>query len=462
MADEVTPIPAGQEPAFEQWLRRNNVRDLDHPDSHYDYRGAFLAGLGRGGETGHFPDTFKQHGHPTFSVESRYSKGPGDGGSWDGERFMPGKPMSADDTVQQPPSPGYIPGKPAVGYGMTPGMHHNVMTMKDDYKLPENPLDVPEAPGAAPTAEAPAPTPSVSQMNTFQAPPGKRIVGWRVRDANGDVVSELHNVNTSGDRTKKIDAVGRALYDQAISQSDKESAQRARAYGLSLVDLVPPEEITKRMLSFYENDQRNLTNRSIQEEKSKRAALRGGGGPAGPSKADKFENQVDLDDAKLVEGVVNNEQAQSKVAALRDMESDLTKLEDMVSSKDPLAQRAAVMEYMKTLSGKQSTDVERRQLSNANGIIDALINNVSLWTTDPTLTKGYVQQFKNLVQTLRGTVAKRKAQIGKEASDRLTHQPRFAKKDQATKDSLGHYAQGVVTGDYGDAPQQTVDSDLLK
>jgi hypothetical protein len=86
-AKETTPLPREKEREFREWIRKNRVSDLDHPRSFYDYRGAFLAGVSRGGE-GHFPDTFKQHGHPTFSVESKYSAGPNDGGRWEGEKFI--------------------------------------------------------------------------------------------------------------------------------------------------------------------------------------------------------------------------------------------------------------------------------------------------------------------------------------------------------------------------------------
>ena len=366
------------------------------------------------------------------------------------------------DAPEQPPSPGYIPGRPAIGYGMTPGVHHNTMTGRDDMTGDPEPVEQPAAPllaGGPPPEKinldapdgAPAPKPPTMR--------GKPI-GWQILNDDGSVLAEFHNVNTADYQRKQVEDVGKALVDQAVSPDDKEAANRALAYGLAMVGTIPASEITKRMAQRYDTDERNSISRSIQQQKNARRGLGGGGGPVGPSKADKFDNDQEKFDAGLTEQVVNNTQAQSKVAALHEMESDLDKLESMVSSKDPLAQRAAVMEYMKTLSGKQSTDVERRNLANANGIIDALVNNVSLWTTDPSLTKGYVQQFKNLVGTLRATVAKRKAQIGKEASDRITHQPRFVGKDPATKKKLGDYAQGVLTGDYNDKP--AVDPDLLK
>lgn len=367
--------------------------------------------------------------------------------------------------------PRFLPGQP-IGYGMTPGVHHDVTDDRYDLGAPKAPYGM--TPGQRHVIpdqidlDAP-PTPEQVQLDDsphpLSAPPGNEHkgspIGWRVRDSAGNVVAELHNVNTRDYQAKQVEAVGQSLIEQAITPEDKEAAQRATAFGKAMVGIAPSSEITKRMVAQYDTDIRNGISRSIQAEKSKRAAMRGSGGPgpAGPTKAQKFENQVDLDDAKLVESVVNNEQAQSKVNALRDMESDLDKLEAMVSSPDALAQRAAIMEYMKTLSGKQSTDIERRNLANANGIWDSMMNNIGLWTNDATLTKGYLSQFKRLVATLRGSVNKRKSQIGKEASDRLTHQPRFAGKDEATKKALGNYGRGVVTGDYGDS---AFDPSLLK
>jgi len=85
---ETSVIPAGKEQAFRAWVKRNRISDLDAPDAFYDYRGAFLAGVDRGSD-GHWPDTFKQHGHPTFSVESKYAI-PNDSqaGRWENGRYV--------------------------------------------------------------------------------------------------------------------------------------------------------------------------------------------------------------------------------------------------------------------------------------------------------------------------------------------------------------------------------------
>jgi hypothetical protein len=86
---ETTDLTPGEEKQFQAWAKASGIRDLNSPDAHYDYRGFWKSTGGapiRWGKD-HFPDTFKQHGHPTFSNESEYAKG--DGGSWQGETFVP-------------------------------------------------------------------------------------------------------------------------------------------------------------------------------------------------------------------------------------------------------------------------------------------------------------------------------------------------------------------------------------
>lgn len=96
MAAETTVLSPREEQAFQQWARANRITDVDLPDSRYDYRGFWKQTNGAPHPPGaqlHFPDTFKQHGHPSFSQESQYSAGPSDGGMW-----LPG-----DVLLKQPP-----------------------------------------------------------------------------------------------------------------------------------------------------------------------------------------------------------------------------------------------------------------------------------------------------------------------------------------------------------------------
>lgn len=94
--DETTKLTLPEEVRFQQWIKDSGIKDANEPDSYYDYRGAYKAGV-KPDANQHWPDTFKQHGHPTFSVESQYSTGQNDGGRWEGDKFIPPRKPMADD-----------------------------------------------------------------------------------------------------------------------------------------------------------------------------------------------------------------------------------------------------------------------------------------------------------------------------------------------------------------------------
>lgn len=96
---ETTRLTPTQELAFRRWAAAQHITDVDEPDAHYDYRGFWLNGGQHASSNGHFPDTYKQHGHPTFSVESRYSLAPNDGGHWTGEQFTAPSPADSQVTM---------------------------------------------------------------------------------------------------------------------------------------------------------------------------------------------------------------------------------------------------------------------------------------------------------------------------------------------------------------------------
>lgn len=92
---EVTRLSPPEEMAFQQWAAANQIADANDPRSQYDYRGYFKEFGGAPVRFGvdHFTDTYKQHGHPTFSVESQYSRGLQDGGQWLSDDVQIGPPL---------------------------------------------------------------------------------------------------------------------------------------------------------------------------------------------------------------------------------------------------------------------------------------------------------------------------------------------------------------------------------
>jgi hypothetical protein len=97
MANETTLLNPAEEGHYQQWLQENGIRNADDPESRYDMRGFWKQTGGAPhppGQVQHFPDTFKQHGHPTFSQESQYSRGPWDGGMWVNDTLLAQPPMA--------------------------------------------------------------------------------------------------------------------------------------------------------------------------------------------------------------------------------------------------------------------------------------------------------------------------------------------------------------------------------
>lgn len=82
-----TQLTPEQERAYQAWKLQNAPRDSG---ADYDLRGAFQAGLSPDPQSGHWPDTFKKPGHPTFSNQSQYAAARPDlAGSWQGDNYIP-------------------------------------------------------------------------------------------------------------------------------------------------------------------------------------------------------------------------------------------------------------------------------------------------------------------------------------------------------------------------------------
>ena len=227
---ETTQLAPEEQAAFEQWLRANNIHDLDDPRSHYDYRGAFKAGVGREpGAEGHFPDTFKQHGHETFSNESQYSKG--DGGTWKGDTFIPKsagmRPSAAEPGAKGPLGPlGAAPPKVNAPYGMRPGVRHVL-------------------PGLPP--------PRVDRTGDFElvAPSGAVIPIRDLNPRDTDIVNKL----------------GQSLTNLSGNDAERRVASAVTEWALSMVGQIPIAEIEKHMAERWDHNVGNVVKRDLGHDR---------------------------------------------------------------------------------------------------------------------------------------------------------------------------------------------------
>jgi hypothetical protein len=123
-----TPLSATEEPAFQSWLKTNQVPFKDEPKADYDMRGFYKAAqfgdpratqsLNAGDQQMHFPDTWKTPYHTGFSNESMYA--PQTAPRWEGDVLKTaGGRVVSDERPSQPQTPlgGYLG---AIGAGTQP------------------------------------------------------------------------------------------------------------------------------------------------------------------------------------------------------------------------------------------------------------------------------------------------------------------------------------------------------
>lgn len=336
--------------------------------------------------------------------------------------------------------PRFLPGQPPIGYGMTPGVHHNVMTGRDDMTGDPEPapdadpvvpdkidLDAPE--GGAPAAPTPQP------------------IGWRIKHPDGSVLAEFHNVNTQDYQKEQVKRIGDALLSQAVTPEDKEAAQRAAVYGSALVGVVPVGEIGKRMAMRYDTDQRNSISRDIQEQKNKRFSMRGGGGPAGmvPGGPTKGAHKLDQDLFNRVDSVVKDAQGSEGYKALAALEQSLTQMNAAMSSGNAMSERIAVQQQLRDLTGKASRESEQAAITGAAGMWDSMRNKLDLWVSDnPTLSENYKKQFRSMIATQRQYVQQAKDKLGREVAARIREESSgYPEEDQL---QAADVAYGAFTG----------------
>lgn len=315
---------------------------------------------------------------------------------------------------QTPPRPAGASYPPSIGGKWIPPEDVNL----DGGPVKPDNITLDEGPGTAPSA-APAGAPIQAGALAPLTGPVRAPSGWRVKNARGEVVAELPNINTHDYQKAQVQKVGESLLNQAVTPADKESASRASAYMLSLVGLMPVAEITKRGIAQYDVDQRNDISRDIQRQKNERAKLMGKGGPVGPSKADKFQASLDKELRSTVDGVIESERKGTKYAAISEQENNIAQMDQLLAAPNAMGQRVAVQRALLELTGKASRESEQAALTGASGKWEELKNRLSLWTSDdPQLSQKYIQEFRQMLATQRQYIAQQKAKIAEAAASR--------------------------------------------
>jgi hypothetical protein len=379
---ETTQLAPEEQAAFEQWLRANNIHDLDHPDSHYDYRGAFKAGVGREpGAEGHFPDTFKQHGHETFSNESQYSKG--DGGTWQGDTFTPPKsgmrPSAAEPRAKETGPLGPLPDAPPkvnAPYGMKPGVRHVLPGIS---KLAnQKPIDF-------------------NQPMHFVMPDGSRI----------PLVSTAPHDNAIVDNLEK------SLLATSANEAERAIARGVAQWGRSLVGHTSIDDIQKLMSERWDHNVGNVVKRDVSHNHILAAgANRANAVPP----REKYDNARSDKWREQVEKIIESERKGNKFAALNELDTTFGRMEHLLNEGNPTGERVTQMLELLALSGKQSRGSEQEGITASAGKWDEMANKIALWTNGGKLTDRYVRQFQQYIRSERANILKHRKDIAIQAA----------------------------------------------
>ena len=367
MGAETTQLPAAQEKAFQAWAKKNGITDVNDPQAHYDYRGFWLSG-GDHKSGDHFPDTFKQHGHETFSEESAYSSGPGDGGRWNGEQFSP--PQRSAFTGNMAPSI-----RPPGG------------------SLPASPIA--EPPGAS---EAPL------RGYTLNGPDGKPIYSVAPKDV-------LTN------QQKRAMGVFEGLASKTKDPQELQWLDQARAETEKLVGVMPLEEAVKTGLAHYIGQMNSRDKMAMVEANHKRFGGGGGGGAMLGKGSDAAESVQIYDD-----------NATHQTEKIQEEDRQYGAIEDAINSGDPSVQRDAINQLLKIRSGSAVTAAEDARISRINGLMPQLSSMFGQWTGGQ-MSPEMVNTIRQIVTMKRAANSAKIERIYKHQADLYTVQNKRKVKD---------------------------------
>ncbi len=346
-SSETTKLDPQQEAQFQAWAQSNGISDVDDPRSHYDYRGFFLETGGAPHRQGdHFPDTYKQHGHETFSEESRYSKGPGDGGKWNGEQFQP----AVIDLDKDDPAPLQVGQLPKVA-------------------------TAPQAPDAQPPPRLPG-----QLLPTVVSKGGKQL---------------YESTGPSGRWAPMVSGVFQS-FTQHENPEMAAAAKRAQSMASSLisVDGIAPKEAIKSGMDYLQGE----ANRISQTERTKigsRPRLGGGGGGV-PGKFQALGPKEDR--AESIKGYIT--ESRGAVGKLNESDRLLAQAEALANSNDPALQRNAIDVLVQSRSGATVSDRERARYDQLDGVLSQAQNYVARWSGGP-LDPQYVNKIKMVIAEQR-------------------------------------------------------------
>jgi hypothetical protein len=270
--------------------------------------------------------------------------------------------------------------------------------------------------------------------------------------------------NSEQVRAKKIHALGSALMDHAHTEAEKVAAERAAAWGLAQADTdVPIEHVIANMDASYRKDtgyeaalsKQTLANQGKLDAVHARFPWGTGTGGGTNLKQDKFDLQESQGYTSDLSGLVEAERKNYDFKANQATQQATQKMLAMMNSGNALAQRVAVMQELKELTGKQQTAREQAAIANAAGVMEAWMNDWALKIpgADPQLSESYRRKFIEALQIAQQTAQQTMADLGESGVNALKTAPFYQRMSPEERAMAEAHVRGRLSGKF-DLPQE--------
>lgn len=272
--------------------------------------------------------------------------------------------------------------------------------------------------------EAVAPTPVASK-------------GYEIRDQQGNVIWEDDDTQIRSWQQKKVQEAMMPLLAGARDPAELHAAKLALQTADERLQVSGVEDAIKAGNDIYRF--------SIERERFRKPT--GKGGVVGPTKADKFGRQMEVQDREYVERLVKDEQTQQKLKDLRQLVFGSSKALEMSKSPRGTVQRQALIGALQDAQKGMLSNMDLEFGKNAEGLMANLETAINTLTGGGELSDAQLAGLKDLA-TLGNVAAKKKiSQIADAAERRILMTPGM--KNSPDREAYAQYARETILGASG-------------
>jgi len=264
-------------------------------------------------------------------------------------------------------------------------------------------------------------------------------------------------VRSQNSRDKEIvTKLGQSLFNGSANEREQAVARAVTEWGQSIVGQMPIQDIQKIMAERWDHNVGNVVKRDVSRDRIDAALANKGANNRNPNLLGKDDAAAVGKQFEMENAVSDRYQRNNKGSAINVMVGNFNRLEALIDSDSPMAQRVAPMIELLELTGKASVESERAGVMQAAGKWDSWINKLKLLNpADTSMTDAYREAFKQYLQTEMERIMKQKKDLAIAAANSAEYAVSRAYGPEAGKAS----ARRVYADVYGEWSNPTFNPD---